>query len=125
MTDEGTGVALGVCLQCDTGRYAVRRDDLSCGVVDTFGELEIEFPRHRWADWSNRDLDQAGVLPHAYDRNRRTSIFDLAWLPCADLKRGHVPWLSDFPDMNGKKGDCSACGASDVAAPDPAGNLAA
>lgn len=125
MTDQETGVAPGVCLQCSTGRYAVRREDLSCGVVDMFGELEAEFSRHRWADWSDQDLDQAGVLPHAYERNRRTSIFDLPWLPCTDLKRGHVPWLGDFPDANGKKVDCSACGAPDMAAQNPAENLAA
>lgn len=112
MTDGGPGVAPGVCLQCDTGRYAVRREELSCGVVDVFGELEAEFARHRWADWSDRDLDRAGVLPHAYDRNRRTSIFNLAWLPCDDLKRGHIPWAADFSDANAQQGDCSACGSS-------------
>ena len=45
------------CLNCDQPRAGIRRDGLICGLVGYDGELECEFPRHRFKPWTQRELD--------------------------------------------------------------------
>lgn len=49
------------CLQCGESQTAIRasqqsRDPIHCAAVDYFGECEWELPRHRFRDWSDREL---------------------------------------------------------------------
>ena len=72
-----------MCLQCNESEAAIRasqrrRDPIFCGAVDYFGECLWEADRHRFRDWSDRELAEWGVLPEFYDQHRRMlSLYDV------------------------------------------------
>lgn len=50
-----------LCLQCNESQGAIRasqrsQDPIFCGAVDYFGECLWDLPRHRFRDWSDREL---------------------------------------------------------------------
>src|SRR5690554_6254152 len=65
------------CLQCNEGEAAVRESQrrgnpLYCGGVDYFGEATWVADRHRFRDWTDKELiEQWRVLPEHVDRYRR------------------------------------------------------
>lgn len=65
------------CLQCGESEGAVRasqraRDPIYCAAVDYFGEVEWECDRHRFRDWSNRELIEGWrIKPEHVERYRR------------------------------------------------------
>ena len=66
-----------VCLQCGESQSAIKasqgtHDPIFCGAVDYFGELEWEAERHRFRDWSDRELTTMWrVRPEHVDKYRR------------------------------------------------------
>lgn len=65
------------CLQCGESQAAIRHsqsigDPIYCGAVDYFGECVWELPRHRFRDWSDKELIEGWrVLPEHVDKYRR------------------------------------------------------
>lgn len=104
------------CLHCDETKASLKREGIAlCGIVSGYYEPELtdEWPRHRWADWTDRELDRMGIRPEAYDKHRRTLILHMEWVGCEDTKRGHVPSdgsAEDFEFLGVRKGQCIACG---------------
>lgn len=102
------------CLQCGDSREAVERESLSCGIVSTgeYTELIEEWPRHRWADWRDVELERFGVKRDAFDRHRRTKLLDFMWIACDDTERGHRPAETpeDVEWFGGPVGRCMLCG---------------
>lgn len=102
------------CLHCDQTKAQVRRDNTICGIEGgyEYRELEAEWPHHRWADWTDRELDSAGVKPEAFDRHRRTLALDFQWIGCDDTVRGHRPSSrsTDLADFGTRPGQCILCG---------------
>lgn len=109
MTDERR------CLQCDETKASIKAERIAvCGIVSGYYEPELtdEWPRHRWKDWTDRELDRMGIKPEAYEKHRRTLVRHLEWVGCEDTKRGHAPATeeSDWEDFGCRIGQCIACG---------------
>lgn len=101
-----------ICLHCGEYRQAVRQEKLICGIMSgyEYPELDFEFPSHRWADWKDRDLKVHGIKPEAYDKYRRSSLYDLEYAECDDKVTGHRPAQDDDPKYGFVKGVCMDCG---------------
>ncbi|AYN55833.1 hypothetical protein PP635_gp54 [Arthrobacter phage Auxilium] len=109
-------------MQCEQSRAEVKAKNTICGIVSGYEyvELDHEWPRHHWRDWSDAELRQTHLLPERYDQFRRARLADIQYAPCEDTKVGHRP-LQEEPDKDHyfwgmKKGQCMDCGAKDVAA---------
>lgn len=100
------------CLQCGESHGAVRAERLFCATVSAWEtvETEDEWERHRWADWSDRELDLFGIVPDAYDRHRRTPLLHMQWVACEDHKRGHVYAGPPADQFDLPQGQCWGCG---------------
>ena len=65
------------CLQCGEYKAAVvasqkTNEPIYCAEVDYFGECLWEADRHRFRDWSDKELIEGwGVLPEAVGKYRR------------------------------------------------------
>ena len=79
------------CLHCGETRAAVKANGLYCATVDGYGECSEEWPRHRWADWNDRELAAWGVLPQFMHLHRRDDERDLQFLDCTHLGKEHRP----------------------------------
>jgi hypothetical protein len=81
------------CLQCGQKRSTVRAESLYCCTISGYEtpEVDQEWDRHRWKDWSDRELDRYGVKASAYAKHRKTDFGVLPWIDCDDTKRGHSP----------------------------------
>ena len=114
------------CLQCGQKRSKVHAESLYCCTIShgETPEVDQEWERHRWVDWSDRELDRHGVKASAYDKHRRTDLNALPWIDCDDTKHGHSPadeeavaemWVD-------RVGQCMWCGQYPSNMPDlPAG----
>lgn len=103
------------CLQCGETRESLRQNRIVvCGIMSggETPELAEEFPRHRWADWTDRELASFGVKPEAFDRHRRTDALTFQWIACDDTVRGHHPVEKDDPEWGLRAGQCFLCGQS-------------
>lgn len=102
------------CLRCDQTKAQIRRDETMCGIEGgyEYRELVAEWPRHRWADWTDRELALMGVKPEAFDKHRRTPAMDFQWIGCDDTVRGHIPSNrpTDLADFGTRPGQCIKCG---------------
>lgn len=102
------------CLQCGERRSKVRAESLFCCTISGYEtpEVDQEWERHRWRDWTDRQLDAAGIKPEVFDKHRRTLAGHLQWVDCDDLRRGHV--LADAESVAAmfadREGQCIACG---------------
>lgn len=102
------------CLQCGETPASIRRQGITlCGIMEGYEtrELAYEFPRHRWADWSNKELTSFGIKPEAFYKHRRTPWMHLQWAGCEDLVGGHR-FADDeaAEDLLIHVGDCVLCG---------------
>jgi len=75
-------VAADVCLQCGETRGAVAAEELICGIMSGYEqpELEYEFARHHWRDWSNAELRAFGIPEDRFDRYRRLDWQSFRWV---------------------------------------------
>lgn len=102
-----------VCLQCGEQRSTVRAESLFCCTLSVGESVEVdqEWEHHRWADWTDAELGQAGIKAAAYDRHRRTDAGVLAWVACEDTVRGHNPaGENDVGVWVDRLGQCTWCG---------------
>ena len=66
-----------LCLQCNESRDAIRAsqsrgDPLHCAGIDYFGEVEWDAERHRFRDWTDRELIEGWrILPEHVGLYRR------------------------------------------------------
>lgn len=95
------------CLQCGESEAAIKRtqrdgDPIYCAIVDYFGECSTDWARHRFADRTDKELDQIGVLPELRDQYRRTQDVELLYINCEHRGREHT-WAISPPGL------CSAC----------------
>lgn len=100
------------CLQCEQTRAGVKRDETFCGIESGYEyiELEAEWPRHHWRNWSNRELDGAGIKPEARERYRRVPLSSLPYAACGDRIRGHNRIAKTDPELMFVAGQCWDCG---------------
>ena len=106
------------CLQCGQRRSVVRAERYFCCTISGYEtpEVDQEWERHRWADWSDRELDRLGVKAEAYDKHRRTDASVFPWIDCDDTKLGHLPADEETAAGWGiPVGDCCLCGKGGVA----------
>lgn len=102
-------VPIDTCLQCDQTRATVKANDYYCATVDYYGECQEEWPRHRWADWTDTELARLGVLPefmHLYRRHNERDL--LQFIDCTHRGREHTPWDGN-PDDGPPPYVCIAC----------------
>lgn len=104
------------CLQCGKTRAEVRDPyDWPCATATGYEVVETldEWDRHHWRDWSDKELENAGILPEFFDEHRRDNVYELPYAPCDHHVRGH-----NFPSENvyfgeflvEAKGQCRDCG---------------
>lgn len=111
--------AVDVCLHCGQSREEVKRNQTYCATLTSgeYIEVDAEWERHRWADWSDADLRRSGIREEAFEKHRRSSVFDLQWAGCEDTVRGHAPsdGSAEHREVFGTvKGQCTLCGKKDV-----------
>lgn len=121
MTDDSDPI----CLQCGERRSAVRAESLYCCTISggESPEVDQEWDRHRWADWTDRELAALGVRSEAYDKHRRTDTSTFPWIACDDTVRGHVPADAEAVGRGwaDRVGQCMACGKKNIAKEDHRG----
>ena len=100
------------CLHCDQTRATIRSRNSICGTETGYEviELDEEWPRHRWTDWTDKNLAGFGIVPEAFSRHRRTQITQMQWVACVDTTRGHYYPVADDAEMDMSVGRCYACG---------------
>lgn len=113
------------CLFCGVTEAEVndvrRREHytLGCGIehnTENGFDYEELSPRHRWAPWSDRELDRMGLKPEAYDRYRTTIMAGIQYADCEDTKLGHFyPEDYEQPHPGLPSGECWNCGKKRVA----------
>lgn len=113
------------CLQCGETPESIKAKGIAlCGIEGgyEYRELEYEWPRHRWVDWTNSELGRAGLKPEAFDKHRRTPAMQLEWVACEDLRRGHTPAVeADIDVYADRVGQCTFCGRDTTAPSTPNG----
>lgn len=91
-----------VCLQCGETREAVKANGYTCATLSGYETVEVdeEWDRHHWRDWSDSELDRIGVSPHRRDENRRTVWRDMEFVVLQSIcdQQGHVYESTDDPD---------------------------
>lgn len=110
------------CLHCGETKASLKRQGIDmCGIEGgyEYRELEHEWPRHRWVDWTNAELARFGVKPEAYDRHRRTDSLTFQYIACDDTVRGHAPQreVEDI-DWGLVLGQCILCGRKATLCPE-------
>lgn len=120
-TGTATEVADPDCLQCGEKRSRARSESLFCCTVSVGEQTEVdqEWEHHRWADWTDRELDRVGIKAAAYDKHRRTAATLLSWVDCDDTKIGHSPADEDAVGAMwvDRIGQCLRCGQMSDARP--------
>lgn len=110
-----------VCLFCGVTKEEVlftrRRDGytLGCGIeshTENGYDWDELSPKHRWADWQDRELKKQGIAPEFYEEYRRVSIFDIEWADCEHTLTGHryIETLEQAELFGLKPGTCMKCG---------------
>lgn len=101
------------CLQCGKSREQVRDYfDRPCATATGYETVETldEWERHHWRDWSDRELDAAGILPEFYDQHRRDDVYALQYAPCEHQKAGHMYPRDSDPEVGLHVDQCLQCG---------------
>lgn len=112
-----SGLDKDVCLQCEQSRAEVKAKETICGIVSgyEYQELEAEWPRHHWRDWSDKELERAWILPERYDEYRRVRLVDLQYADCEHTLSGHHYPKKDDPEWGLKVDQCIDCGKTKAA----------
>lgn len=102
------------CLQCGETRASVKANGYICGILGggEYNELLYDFPTHRWADWSDKDLHGHGIKSDSFHKYRREDIQNLPYAECEDTVRGHSiikNATQDDIEMGFKEGMCAWC----------------
>jgi len=100
------------CLHCEQTRAEIKANDTICGIEGGYETVELveEWSRHRWADWSDKDLTRFGILPEAFERHRRTPITVMQYVACEDTVRGHIAAGERLADLGFRADECVNCG---------------
>lgn len=100
------------CLHCDQTREQIKRNDTICATESGYEyvEMDEEWPRHRWTNWTDKSLASFGIIPEAFDRYRRLQVTQMQWVGCADTVRGHVYPTEPDPEWGDRIDQCMACG---------------
>lgn len=96
------------CLNCGEHRETVKRHGYHCATVDYFGECHEEWPRHRWADWTDKELAKLGILPEHMDKYRRVNGGDMQFIDCSHQGRKHTQYSGE-PGTGPGPNICIAC----------------
>lgn len=99
------------CLHCDQTRAQIKTNNTICGTETGYEyiELDEEWPRHRWGNWTDKNLAGFGILPDAFDRYRRIQITQVQWIGCADTTTGHA-YAREDNEWGDLKDRCFGCG---------------
>lgn len=86
------------CLQCGETREVVKAHQYSCAIMSGGETIEVdyEFPRHRWADWTDKELARRGIKPEHFEEYRRADRWTLQYVNCEHLGREHVKHDDDM-----------------------------
>lgn len=105
-------VPIGACLQCEQTPAQVRENQTICGIEGGYEyiELEAEWPRHHWRDWSDVELRKSGIKPDAYESHRRTAATSLQYAPCDEQINGHRGAAEDSVEFGLRVDQCIFCG---------------
>lgn len=100
------------CLHCDQTRAQIKANQTICGTVSGYEyvELDEEWPRHHWNDWTNKRLARFGIRPEAFERHRRTQITQFQWAACDDTVQGHHYPKHSTPEYGFRINECMDCG---------------
>ena len=106
------GRAENVCLQCGESRESVRANEYICATVSgyEYREVDQEWERHHWRDWSDAELRRLGITEWRWNRARRMLAADLEWERIESIcdREGHKEasgeFAADFP-----RGRCVRC----------------
>jgi hypothetical protein len=107
---ETEGLPRDTCLQCEQTRAEVKANETICGIEGgyEYRELEAEWPRHHWRDWS--DVELSLINPEYRDLYRRATISTLGYAPCEHRTRGHSPARGTDHEYGLIAGHCIDCG---------------
>lgn len=47
-----------ICVKCGESRSVIKKHGMTCGKVNCYGELEVEYGRHRFKSLSKKELKQ-------------------------------------------------------------------
>lgn len=110
VAQETAGLPKGTCLQCEQTKAQVKADETICGIEGgyEYRELEAEWPRHHWRDWSDAEL--AMILPEYRHLYRRATISSLEYATCEHRTRGHSPAKTTSREYGLTAGHCMDCG---------------
>ena len=106
-------VPVSQCLQCGKSREQVKDYyDRPCATATGYETVETldEWDRHHWRDWSDRELEAAGIVPEFYDQHRRDDFYALPYAPCEHQTQGHTYPTETDPDMGLRPDQCLGCG---------------
>lgn len=102
-------VAIDACLQCGESRESVKRNKYFCATLTGYETVEVqdEWERHHWRDWSDAELRGMGIEPHLWNANRRTHIYNLEFVIAEShcYREGH---REPDPEYSGKD-HCPVC----------------
>lgn len=102
------------CLQCGQSKAQVKAEQTICATEGGYEYLEItnEWPRHRWAPWSDAELTLHGIKAESYAKYRLWPLLEFEYIACQDRLRGHNPAKELIPDFGitaiGQCFDCYA-----------------
>lgn len=84
----------GSCLQCHESKEAVKANKYFCATMSgyEYREVDQEWEKHHWRDWSDSELKEFGIHPDLWNANRRTDYDSLqyVWMESQCLRKGHV-----------------------------------
>lgn len=98
------------CLQCEQTKAQVRANETICGIEGgyEYRELEAEWPKHHWRDWTDAELSL--IKPEYRDLYRRASIPGIQYASCQHRVRGHNPAAETDREYMIFAGHCIDCG---------------
>lgn len=99
------------CLQCGESREAVKAERLYCATLTGYEtpEVDEEWERHHWRDWSDAELERMGIHPTLREANRRTLAQDLQFVRGQSVCLTREQHVIDTTDMGPPDYVCVVC----------------